>query len=114
MKFNVCITEGNNTASVIRVAKLDLVDIHTTSEVVFDQNTEEQGTKHYLRMAFQNTLDGQPYWIHIPTDHKLTENDMKRIYTELDKISGSHTSQSRVFDKEQFERLIKEWTKRGK
>ena len=112
MKFNVCITEGNNAASVVRVAKLDLVDIHTTSEVVFDQDTEEQGTKHYLRIAFQNPLDGQPYWIHIHTDHKLSESEMKKIYTELDKISGSHTSQSRIFDKEQFERLIKEWTKR--
>ena len=112
MKFNVCITEGNNAASVVRVAKLDLVDIHTTSEVVFDQDTEEQGTKHYLRIAFQNPLDGQPYWIHIHTDHKLSESEMKKIYTELDKISGSHTSQSRIFDQEQFERVIKDWTTR--
>lgn len=112
MKFNVCITEGNSSASVIRVAKLDLVDIHTTSEVVFEQETEKQGTKHYLRMTFQNPLDGQPYWINVPTDHKLTENDMKKIYPELEKIAISRSSQSRVFDKEQFERFVKEWTKR--
>ena len=111
MKFNVCITEGNNTASVIRVAKLDLVDIHTSSGVILDK-TGEQCDQYYLRLFFQNPLDGQPYWINIPTDYKLTENDMKKIYPELEKISISRSSQSRVFDKEQFERLVKEWTKR--
>ena len=112
MKFNVCITEGNNSDSVIRVAKLDLVDIHTASGVVLDK-VGDQYDQYYIRLSFQNPLNGQPYWINIPTDYKLTENDMKRIYSELDKISGSHTSQSRVFDKEQFKRLItKEWTKR--
>lgn len=114
MKFNVCITEGNNAASVIRVAKLDLVDIHTASGVVLDK-TGGECDQYYLRLFFKNPLDaGQLYWINIPTDHKLTENDMKKIYIELDKISGSNISQSIVFDKELFERLVKECTKRSK